>query len=145
MRILLLSKSNMPASKSLLDPPKESIQIRPECITTAPATLLIKQDITWSRGGFTIKIPDATTILTSTDKVGSNSARKESKDASGLPVFTLRRSWFSFSPACCSSSPHPVGAVPLGAGAGEARCPAEERGVGGPGGGNAQDARSGRQ
>ena len=99
MQISLLPKPNMPASKSLLDPPKQPIAIRPECIATAPTTLLIKQDISWSRGDFTAKTPDGSTILASTGKIGSNSARKEFKDASGLPLFTLRRSWFSFSQA----------------------------------------------
>lgn len=78
-----------------LTAPKQPIAIRPDCIANASTTILVKQKIGWSQGDFIAQRADGTTILTSNGKVLSNSARKDFQDASGLPLFSLRRAWFS--------------------------------------------------
>lgn len=55
----------------------------------------MKQDLSWSNGDFIAKKADGVILLSCNGKVWSNSARKEFKDASGLPLFSLRISWFS--------------------------------------------------
>lgn len=78
-----------------LNASKQPIAIRPDCITNERTTILVKQKAAWSHGDFIAQKADGTPILTSSGKVLSNSARKEFQDASGLPLFSLRRAWFS--------------------------------------------------
>lgn len=86
----------MPAkSSTTLTALRQRIAIRPDCIADERTTLLVQQKAAWSHGDFIARKADGTTILTSNGKVLSNSARKEFQDASGLPLFSLRRAWFS--------------------------------------------------
>jgi len=78
---------------------EQPLAIRTNCITIHRTTLHVKQDRSWSNGNFTAKNAEGTLILSCDGKVWSNSARKEFKDASGLPLFSLRSSWFSMSKA----------------------------------------------
>ena len=78
---------------------KQPLAIRTDCITPHRTTLHVKQDRSWSNGDFTARNADGVIILSCDGKLWSNSARKEFKDASGLPLFSLRSSWFSMSKA----------------------------------------------
>lgn len=78
---------------------KEPLAIRPDFITSCPTTLRVKQSSSWSNGDYTALNADGSLILSCDGKVWSNSARKEFNDASGLPLFSLRASWFSMSKA----------------------------------------------
>ena len=89
----------MVAGRPVLDTPDYPIAIRPEHTTVTPTNLHIRQHLSWSNGDWTAKGADGATFLTTTGKVWSNSARKEFQDASGLPLFTLRRSWISVAKA----------------------------------------------
>jgi uncharacterized protein YxjI len=84
-------------STSVLKPLKASIALRPEFIAPERTVLHLTQHRSWSGGDFTARAPDGATILTSSGKWGSMSGRKELKDPSGLPLFDLRMSLFSFS------------------------------------------------
>ena len=87
----------MTGSKSPLQPLKEPIGLRTESIVSQRSILLVTQRHSWSGGDFTVRTPDGVTILTSSGKLASTSGRKEFKDASGLPLFDLKMSWFSLS------------------------------------------------
>lgn len=89
----------MAYSRSNLATLKQPLAIRTDCITCRRTTLLVKQDRSWSNGNFTAKNADGTVILSCDGKLWSNSARKVFNDASGLPLFSLRSSWFSMSKA----------------------------------------------
>ena len=78
---------------------KEPIAIRTDCIAAHRTTIYVKLDRSWSKGNFTAKAADGSLILSCDGKVLSNSARKQFTDASGLPLFSLRSSWFSMSKA----------------------------------------------
>lgn len=78
---------------------KEPIAIRTDCIAAHRTTIYVKQDRSWSNGNFTAKTADGSLILSCDGKVLSNSARKQFTNASGLPLFSLRSSWFSMSKA----------------------------------------------
>ncbi|KAI4281216.1 MAG: hypothetical protein L6R38_003878 [Xanthoria sp. 2 TBL-2021] len=82
----------MPPKLSTL---KQSIAIRPDCITHEHTTFTVKQKAAWSHGDFVARNANGTTVFTSSGKLLSNSARREIEDASGLPLFSLRRSWIS--------------------------------------------------
>lgn len=75
--------------------PKQPIAIRPDCIAPEQTTIHVRQKAAWSHGDFISRKTDGTIILTSEGKILSNSARKEFLDGSGLPLFSLRRAWFS--------------------------------------------------
>lgn len=89
----------MPMPRSVLATLEQPLAIRTDCITPQRTSLHVKQDLSWSSGDFTAKSADGALILSCDGKVWSNSARKEFKDASGLPLFSLRSSWFSMSKA----------------------------------------------
>jgi len=89
----------MAPPRSNLTTLKQPLAIRTDRITPQPTTLHVKQDLSWSNGDFTAKAADGAVLLSCNGKVWSNSARKEFKDASGLPLFSLRSSWFSMAKA----------------------------------------------
>lgn len=89
----------MTDSKSPIEPLKESIGLRTEFIRPERSFLVVTQHRSWSGGDFTARAEDGTTILTSSGKWASKSARKEFKDASGLPLFNMKMSLFSMSSA----------------------------------------------
>ncbi|MCJ1368105.1 hypothetical protein MMC16_007244 [Acarospora aff. strigata] len=89
----------MATPRSNLATLKQPLAIRSDCITPQQTTLHVKQDLSWSNGDFTAKNANGAVILSCDGKVWSNSARKEFKDASDLPLFSLRSSWFSMSKA----------------------------------------------
>jgi len=59
----------------------------------------VKQDRKWSNGDFTAKNADGAVILSCNGKLWPNSVRREFVDWSGLPLFSLRSSWFFMSKA----------------------------------------------
>ncbi|KAL8654504.1 MAG: hypothetical protein Q9226_003412 [Calogaya cf. arnoldii] len=63
------------------------------CITHKQTTLSVKQNLSLHTD-FAAQIAEGTTIFTSHPISASNSARKQI-DASALPLFTLRRAWWS--------------------------------------------------
>ena len=89
----------MPMPRSNLATLQQPLAIRTDCIALQRTSLHVKQDLSWSSGDFTAKNADGALVLSCDGKVWSNSARKEFKDGSGLPLFSLRSSWFSMSKA----------------------------------------------
>ena len=83
------------AAPPTLYTPKQPIAIRLDCIAPQQTTVHVRQKAAWSHGDFISRKADGEIILTSEGKVLSNSARKEFLDGSGLPLFSLRRAWFS--------------------------------------------------
>ncbi|KAL8919441.1 MAG: hypothetical protein Q9172_004983 [Xanthocarpia lactea] len=80
---------------SALSPLKQPIAIRPDCVVNEPTTITVQQKPGWTQGDFIAQRADGSTILSSNGKLWSKSARKEFQDASGLPLFSLRRAWLS--------------------------------------------------
>jgi len=78
---------------------KQPLAIRTDCITPHPTTLHVKHDLSWSNGNYTATKADGSVLLSCDGKSWSNSMRKQFKDASGLPLFDLRISWFSMAKA----------------------------------------------
>lgn len=78
---------------------KEPIAIRTDCIAAHRTTIYVKQDRSWSNGNFNAKTADGSLVLSCDGKILSNSARKQFTNVSGLPLFSLRSSWFSMSKA----------------------------------------------
>ena len=78
---------------------KQPLAIRAECIAPQTTKINVKLAFSWSSGDFTAETADGATILSCKGIVWSWSARKEVEDASGLPLFSLRCSWFSMAKA----------------------------------------------
>lgn len=76
---------------------KQPLAIRTDCITPQPTTLHVKHDLSWSNGDYTVTKADGSVLLSCDGKGWSNSMRTQFRDASGLPLFDLRISWFSIS------------------------------------------------
>ena len=85
--------------QSTLPPLKQALAIRADWIPSQATQLTVKQDRSWSNGDFTAKQHDGPLIFSCDGKLWSNSARKELRDATGLPLFNLRASWWSMSKA----------------------------------------------
>lgn len=94
-------------SKSM-EPLKTPIAlIRTDFIAPERSTIVVTMHRSWLGGDFTARRrdasppphPDGATILTSRGRWTSLHPRTEFKDASGLPLFTLKMSWWSFSNA----------------------------------------------
>ncbi|KAL8898339.1 MAG: hypothetical protein Q9207_006748 [Kuettlingeria erythrocarpa] len=83
------------SSPAALIAPKHPIAIRLDFVAIERTTILIQQKAGWTYGDFVARKADGTTILTSSGKLLSNSARKDFQDASGLPLFSLRKAWLS--------------------------------------------------
>lgn len=85
--------------QSTLPPLKQALAIRADWIPSQTTKLTVKQDRSWSKGDFTAKQDGGPLIFSCDGKLWSNSARKELRDATGLPLFSLRASWWSMSKA----------------------------------------------
>lgn len=90
----------MAASTVFLAPLMAPVALRPDFIAMQQTALFVKQHFSLLDGHFTAQTPDGTTILTSKGNLATKSAaRTDIKDASGLPLFSLKMSWFSSSHA----------------------------------------------
>lgn len=80
-----------------LTAPQQPIAIRKEHLTPSRTIINIKQrDNSWLGRNFTIRDAYAgSTLFTVEGKSFSNSQRREFRDASGLPLFELRRRYFT--------------------------------------------------
>ena len=96
---LVLINDTMSEPRPHLHALKQPLAIRAEYIAPQTTKINIKLGFSWSSGDFTAEKADGSTILSSQGIVWSWSARKEVKDASGLPLFNLRCSWFSLAKA----------------------------------------------
>lgn len=97
----MMNEHSMSSSSQLFEPLKAPVALRTDFIAPERTIIVVTMHRSWLGGDFTARRthPDSATILTSIGKWTSLHPRTEFKDASGLPLFTMKISWWSFSNA----------------------------------------------